>query len=650
MPPLDKSKKGDRPFNAAWYELPTERVASAIYNYAIALEAQQAGRRVKYTAMYRLVTGEEPPIQMGLWMSRKSATTSNLGVGHNYAKPYDNIMRNACSVLENRLAVQPFVQISPGGVSFKVRSGCKLATDFIDGVFDSNRSNGLSRLFFRDMFIYGQTYAKASSIVEDGEPKIIIDRIDPGLVLVDEVSFRSSFPTDALELHPYRRSEAMAEFGLKDVEIARAIKQAPPLFWSGSGQLADEWILIIEAVKLPNAAGEPGRQVLCLQNKVISDTEYSRPRYRWAVARWEPPSQNFYVNGGAYILSPYQMEINGLDQRIRAGIDSNAFTGFIAPDGTGLSAQTMGMRPGFLWKFSGGKPEQIVPTPFPPQLYEYRKQKVLDAYAAVGLTQTNVTGSKPQGVTSGKALRLAVDYSDARNKSLIEVQEDLGADLAERILDESEEVNPFVQTSSGHRVRYSEVADAIKRNEYRITPFPVNAYVGTPGEDAQDAADDFANGLIDKRAYMRLQSLPDLTSYQVLATASDDLLEDTLDEIVRSGTFIAPAQTYDDPTAAFAQAKARFNLETRYAKKAAGGTISKADRKILRALWQFMQVIADRIAHPDGQTLQPPLPAVAQTPGLGPAAVMPQQPVAALPAPPPLQVAASQAPPAQLAA
>jgi hypothetical protein len=258
-----------------------------------------------------------------------------------------------------------------------------------------------------------------------------------------------------------------------------------------------------------------------------------------------------------------------------------------------------------------------------------------------------VTGTKPQGVTSGKALRLAVDYSDARNKSLIMALSELGADVAERIVDEAEECKPIVMTTAvGSRpLDWAEISKAIKRDDYKITPFPINRYVGTPGEDAQDAADDYANGLIDKRALQRLQSLPDLASYRALATASDDLLEDILDDIVRKASFTAPPQTLDDPAAAFKQTQARFNLETRYARRAPK---DKRNRKVLRSLWQFMSVIADRIAHPEGQTLQPPMPAVAAAPGLGPAAVNPQQ--AGLPAAPVAQVAPANMAPAQLGA
>jgi hypothetical protein len=337
MPPLAKKPQRQlaRQITQAWYDMPAERVAGAIYNYAIALEAQQAQRRWKYHALYRMTTGEEPPVQMGLWASRKASMSSSLSAGRSYLKPHDNLMQNAGSALENRLGtVDPFVEVEPKGVSQEVRQGAKIVTDFIDGIFDSNRYNGMNRLFFRDMYLFGQTYAKVSSIVEDGQPKIIVDRVDPTLILVDEVTFRSAFPTDALEMRPYRRSEAVALFADEDdPDIERAIRMAPALFWSGTGQAADDWIFIVEAIKLPNAAGEPGRKVLCLQNKVISDTKYKRPRFPWAVARWQPASQNFYVNGGAFIMCPYQVEIDGLDQCLRAGIRNNAFTAYLAAEG-----------------------------------------------------------------------------------------------------------------------------------------------------------------------------------------------------------------------------------------------------------------------------------------------------------------------------
>ena len=64
-------------------------------------------------------------------------------------------------------------------------------------------------------------------------------------------------------------------------------------------------------------------------------------------------------------------------------------------------------------------------------------------------------------------------------------------------------------------------------------------------------------------------------------------------------------------------------------------------RKVMRALQQFMAVLADNIQHPDGQTLVPPEPAI--TP---PA----QLPAGTLPAPPPMQVVPTQGAPMPLAA
>jgi hypothetical protein len=632
-----KAKEPLRPLVTAWFDQPTEKVASALYSYAIALEARGAQRRIRNSVMYRLVTGEEPPVQFGLWLSRKSAN-SVTSLGSNYSRPYSNIMSNACSVLENRIGTtQAISQISPSNVSFDVRSACKQVTDFVDSVRDSNSYFSLSRLGFRDMFLFGMTFIKVSSTLQK---QIKLERVFSDAILVDEISAAFAPPTDLLQVVFMRRSEAWAEFGGKDARTDAAIRLAPAAFSTNTAQ-SDDWIAAIEGWKLPGEEdGAFGRHTIALQNRVLlDDQKWSRKRFPFAVGRWLPPTMNYFVPGGAFTVAPYQMECNQLDEQIRACIRAAAYPVWLQQDGGGVSAQTMGMRPGAVFKWNGSKPDHVVPTAVNPELYQYRKSKENDGYASVGITGQQVQAQKQPGVTAGVALRLMVDYEDDRNKSLVIELENLGSAVDELILDEAEECRPeVVVTGVGqHTLKWDEISKTIKRDQYKVKPFPINALTGTPAEQQQKLSDWYANGQIDRRAFFRLQQLPDLASYANIATASDDLVEATLDDIVKTGKFIAPEPTYDTLQSALKVAQARFNLEKRY----------KSPRPVLRALRQFMSVLNDMIKFPDGQMLQPaPAPAA----GLGPADVMPQAPAAGLPAPPPLQVAPAQAAPMQLAA
>jgi len=640
--PTASDAKQLRRVSLGWWEFPPERTASALYDYALGLEMYQYSRRARNLIMYRLVMEEEPPLQLGLWMSRKAAS----GVrGADYIKPYDNIIANACSVLENRIGtVKPFVQLSPQDVSFEVRQACKDATEAIDATLDNNRYFYTSQVCFKDLFTFGMCFVKVSASWDKKE--VIVERVLPDEILVDEISAAIAPPETLVQRRYMSRSNVWAMFGGKYDRTDAAIRTAPSCFLSGAQtNVIDDYLCLLEAWKLPDVTGKPGRHVLALQNRLLVDEKWTRLRFPFAVGRWQTGIMNYYTPGGAKKMAPAQIDLNERDERIRACERAAAYPGWLAQTGSGVTAATMGARPNAIYKYDGVKPEPVLPQAVRPETYEARETVAKRGYASVGITTQQVQGQKQPGVNAGVALRLMVDYEDDRNKGLMVTLEQLCADTGELILDVCEEIKPQFNTTlpPSRVIKWEEIIGKAKRDRWKLKPFPINALASTPPEQLQQIEDWYANGEIDRRAYFRLQQLPDLSSYAKLSTASDDLVEQTLDDIVRTGKYRAPEPTYDTPMSALKIAQARWNLEKRY------GT----PRPVMMQLRKFMSVLADMIAHPGGQFMQP-TPELAQAPGLGAATAAPSQIPAATPgappAPAPLQVTPPQAAPVPLAA
>jgi hypothetical protein len=641
----DKSRDPRAPnlIGKAWFEAADERIPQALYSYALGMELYTYGRRVKNATMYRLVTGEDPPITLGMWMSRKAASSAS-GYGGNYTKPYSNIISNGCSVLENRIGtVQPFVTVQPNDVSFEVRSACQDATAVLDSVFDQNRFGDLCRVGFRDKFTWGMRFCKVEANEDDGaECPVKIGRVLPDEIIVDEVACATGLPPSNLVQRVYiSRSDAWAAYGGKDSKIDAAIRGAPQAFMNQYLTATyNDFICVLEGWSLPSG-GKDGKNVLCLQNVHLRPPKpWKRRRFPFAVERWAPQMLGYFSPGGAYQMSPYQMQVNNLTEQINACIRAVAYPRWLTMKGSTVTAVKLGGRPGAVHEWTGGKPEAIVPTAVNGELYEERDRWENKGYASVGLTQQQVQGQKQPGVNAGVALRMIVNIEDSRNKSLLLDAEQFSADVGDLAMDVLEDTNATVRTGEyrARDISWKEIAQA--RKSGKVKAFPISSLPATPEGKQQQIEDWYAAGKIDVRAAFRLQALPDLTSYQKLVTASDDLLEDTLDRICREQKFLPPEPTYENPPAALKHAWARYNLEKRY----------QSPRKVLRCLQQFIAVLADQINNPNGQTLSVPQ----QAPGLDPAAVAPSlvppgSPGAA-PAPPPLPFAPGSAPPVQLAA
>lgn len=598
-----------------WYQQPEEKIAAALYAWALGTEYYCYRRRVRNTTLYRMATGEDPPLTLGLWMSKKVANTIS-GYGSNFSFPHRNVIYSACDTLENRLGTtRPFVQTTPRETSFKVRSLCRDVDAFLDGEFKELNIYELTRLIFRDAFIWGMGFLKVVADKESGD--IVAERVLPDEILVDELASVVGPPRFMAQRRYMSRYDAMAEWGEKSPDIARAIRLAPSAFIGVQNASAQcDMICLLEGWKLPDADGTNGMHCLTVANQCIVYEDWKHDRFPFAVARWTPQTMGFWSTGGAFAMAPAQSEINIKWEQILDAQRAVAYPRWLAQKGTGVTAKSMGARPGAVHFYTGERPTAIVPTAANAEMYEDAANWENFAYAIVGLTQQQAQGQKQAGVNAGVAIRLMVDVEDQRNKSRVIMLEDLITDVAELILMAAEEVSPRVMVGD-RLLSWSQITKQISRNRYNVKSFPVSSLPTTPEGKQQQISEWYADGVIDRRAYFRLQQMPDLIAFARLSTATDDLVEDTLDRIVSEETFYPPEPTYDDFAAVIAQAKARFNLEKRM----------QTPEAAMCALQQFIAKVDE---------MQPKAPAMP-----GPAAVTPPSaatgPGAPI-APPPIQV------------
>ena len=626
---VEDAKRKPWPIAKAWFDYDDDRIPNALAQYAIGMEIWSYGRRVKNAVMYRLVTGEDPPITLGMWMSRKVAAAA-AGFASNYTKPYSNIISNACSVLENRIGtVVPFVMVDPQDVTLEVRQGCQDLTHALDAIFDQNGYSYQCRIGFREKFTWGMRVTKV--VPNEQETECCVDRVLIDNLIIDEVSAAAGCPpNNIVERRFLPRSDAWAAWGGKDDKIDAAIRSAPAAFVNNYlTSVQQDFICVLEGYKLPDIEGKNGKSVLTLNNVHLRPPKpYTRKRFPYAIERWQPQMMGFFSPGGAFVMSPYQMQVNNLTEQINACIRAMAYPRWLVMKGSTVTAQKLGARPGAMHEWTGREPTPIVPTAVNAELYEERDRWENKGYASVGLTQQQVQGQKQPGVNAGVALRMIVNIEDSRNKSLLQDAENHTADVAELIIDVCEEINPEIVTAEmpSRKFKWSDMK--LAREQRKVRAYPISALPATPEGKAQQIADDYADGVIDKRTFFRLKGTLDTGSYYKIATASDDLVEATLDKIVREAKFYAPEPTYDALPVALKAAQARYNLEKRYG----------SPRKVLRSLQQFMAALTDMINNPEGQTMAPPAPEVQAPTAINAAAP------GTIPAPPPLQVAPPQAP------
>lgn len=592
--------------------------ARALYAEGQALEMDNRSRRYRQALLYRLVTGDEAPAIFSYWMSaRIGSAIGGLGLGA-YQEPAINVTASALEVFENRIGtLRPFVQVLPNGADFDTRMACEQAEYFVDALFDETCLYDTLGIAFRDAGTWGTTWVKVDS--DPGRKKVRIGRVLDDEILYDESATLTGPPGRLIQRRFLPRADAMVYADTapsKDRDkIADAIRLAPKAFgasfWGGS--TPSEHIALLEGWKLPGADGKPGRRVLALQNALLDEEEWTRDHFPFAKMIWTRRSLGWRGGGLAAAMLPYQVKVNKWEERIDANGDRMAYSGWLVDQATQLKAEALGGRPGRIIRKTGGNVEPITVTSNAPDAYAELERWIARAFQRVGLSQPQTMGMKQPGVTSGKALRTMVQIEDARNQSLQIALEYLVRDIAVLAVEEAEDINLRVQLPGvlGRSIAWGDLK--LGKTSRRVQVFPVSSLPNEPTGRQQQISEWYADGTITKRIYFRLQNMPDTLAHARLQTAGDDLIESTLDEIVKTGKFVPP-EPYDDLPAALATAQSRYWLEKRL----------KTPRQTLRQLQAFMVAISTLIDSGQ-QFLAPPAPAVA--PGIVPPAGAPAAPV-----------------------
>lgn len=620
----------------AWWDKPEgPEAARALYSQGQSLELVDYGRRYRDALLYRLVTGDESPDCFSYWLSgRVGPALSGLNLA-NYQEPAINIIASALEVFENRIGtLRPFVQVKPNGADIATRMACRQAEHYIDALFDEVRLYDTTRGAFRDGGTWGTAFIKVSADAD--KKKLVVERVLRDEILVAPDAARMGKPGALIQRRYISRSDAEATYvdtaptNERDA-IASAIRTAPKAFagnfWS-SGGTQDEQIALLEGWKLPGPNGDPGVRVLALNNYELDREDWKRDHFPFGVFRWTPNSVGFWGGSLARAMLPYQVKVNKWEERIDANGDRMAYSGWKVKGNTQLKAEALGGRPGRIIRTNGGDAEAITVTSNAPDAYAELERWMTRGLLRVGLSQQQVAGLKAPGITSGAALRTMIQIEDSIHKGLQIGLERLVKDVGELAIEAAEEINlpVVIRGARGGLVSWKDLK--LGQDQRTITVYPVSALPNDPEGRLQQIADDYADGLIDKRTLLRLRNMGDQESYALLATSGDDLIESMLDEIVVTGKYVPP-EPFDDLPSAIAMAQNRYWLEKRL----------KTPRKVLRQLQAFM-VALSALAESGQQFLAPPAP----SPGAG------MQMPAGAPAAPPQQITPSITAPVAAAA
>lgn len=500
---------------------------------------------------------------------------------------------------------------------------------YMERHFSEQLNNFIAGEFFRlGTYATGGLAVRDSCVLGNGLIKVFGER---GKVC-HERTLDTELLTDYNDAY-YGRPRSMIQMKLVDRETSLALfpEAADVLLKAMHGTvdnapistdtISDQFI-ISEGWRLPSYPGaKDGRHaIVCSAGKVLDET-WTRDKFPFAKLDYNPNVVGWFSQGLCEILMPTQMEIYKMLIIASQSIELMGVPRVLIEEMSKILETSFNNNIGTILKYRNTPPQFVNAESNPPEIYEWIKWLIQNAYNMSGISALAAQSAKPAGLNSGEAIRSYDNLQTDRFASFSSRYQDFYTDLAyltidcaKEIYEETGEYTTVYPNKDGTReIDLGETG--LLKDTYVIQCFEESSLPKDPAGRQAKLSEMLAAEEINKQEFRRLSAFPDLQQSDQLASALEERILKSLDDIVRLGKkgYEPPDSFILDPS------DLATTLTVNYINLYSVTDIEESKMQLLRNWFTQVQVLK-------GMANPPPAPGPMAPPGAGPLPVAPPKP------------------------
>jgi len=461
-----------------------------------------------------------------------------------------NVVQSALDTVVSKIGKnKPRPLFLPSGGDYRIQRKAKGLNRFVDGVFYENKAYDQGPLIFRDAGVFGDGLSHlyihnkrvkhervlASELwVDDlegfyGDPRSMhrIKNVDRGVLL-------DTFPED--------KEHKGRQLAILEANQTRTGE-------SGSYESLSDMVNVRESWHLPSGPdADDGMHMISLHNAVLYREEWKHDFFPFARFQWSPRLWGYWGQGLAEQLQNLQLEINKLMQLIQRSFHLGGSFKILMENTSKIVTEHLNNEVGAVVKYTGTKPEYVVPPLVPPEIYQHLLTLKAAAFEVAGISMLSAVAQKPAGLNSGKALREYNDIESDRFQTIGHAYETYYLDLARISIALAKDIGTSYKVRASGR-RTAQTIDwkdvNLAEDDYILQCYPVSSLPREPAGRLQTVQEYMQAGLISPRQGKRLLDFPDIEAVESLANASEDYLEQRFEQLVDEGRPFR-IEPYDD--------------------------------------------------------------------------------------------------------
>lgn len=455
-----------------------------------------------------------------------------------------NVIKQACDTATSRIAKsKPRPQFLTQSGDYRLKKEAKKLQRYVDGTFYENKAYQMGQDIFRDATVAGKGCVK----FYPGKNRIEMERVFVSELIVDQAESMYGLPSILYQRKTVNKRRAKGIWTKK----SKLIDQTPTVEDNAVGGIKlSQMIEVIEAWKLPSGpdAGD-GLHIIATEKGILFEEPWEADWFPFEFFDWSKRIFGWYSEGIADQLRGIQLEINKLLVIIQRAMHLGAVPKIFIDANSKIVKSHINNEIGGIITYMGNKPTYDQLMVVPPILFEQLTNLYNKAFEVVGLSQMSVTGSKPAGLDSGKALRTYNDIETERFAVVAQAYDQFFVDMSNKLILLSEREAKKKGASSKLKVtsfnsKFIEPIEwkdiDIKSEQYILKTFPTNFLSQTPEGKLADIQDLMGLGLIDQREAQSLLDYPDLEGVTEFKNAQFDDIYAIMELIVDEGEYTPP--------------------------------------------------------------------------------------------------------------
>lgn len=611
--PRPKSNKTNTDTLYAWWEAQTDNdlVSQVLSTHGFLKRTNIT--RIRQGSIYsRLFSGK--PLNNFLASNSTLDSSNQLPIG----RPTANVCYSCTDTLVSMLSQdKPAPTFLTDKGHYKERRLAKEANQFIQGEFYRLKAYDLVPKQARDACVLGSGFVKVYPDFISG--KVCAERTLETELLTDFNDGYYDNPRQLLHPKLCDRSVMLAAFPNK-TEIVMAAVNANVDATPRSTETISDRFITVEAWHLPsNKLAKDGRHVIVCSSGVLLDEPWTKPRFPFTKLGYNQNMVGFFSQGLCEILMPTQMEIYRNLIVASQAIELMGVPRIYIDRMSKILQTSFNNRIGTIIEGSGTAPQFLNAPSNAPEIYEWIKWLIDNAYQMSGISSMAAQAKKSPGLNSGEAIREANDLQSARFANLERRYQGAYTDLAYHILDAAkdivEENGSYTTVYPGkdgtREVDFKQINGL--KDSYVIQCYEASSLPKDPAGRQAKLSEMLAAGEISNAEFRRLSGFPDLAQSDQLANALEERILHALDEIVENGAKnfekIAPDPFMLDPS------DMATTLSVNYINLYATCKLEEEKMQLLRDWFTQVQILKAQA--------NPPQPAMAPQPS-APAAPAPR--------------------------